>query len=900
MFKRCLAFFIFSAFLCKGQLYSNGQNSSSVKWRQIRTDDFQIIFPADFNSKAVELANYIAAANKYSREYINSKPKKISIILQNNTTVDNGFVTLAPWRSEFYAVPSQENEGVDWLKKLAIHEYRHVIQIEKFNEGIGKLLFILMGEQGLGALIVATTPLWMMEGDAVSIETRYTAVGRGEYGPFLREFKAQVAESDSYSYEKASFGSFKDFVTDHYKLGYFMVEHIKVTYGENVIDSVLTCVRRNPFVPFPFSYHLKKVTGKTTVEIYQEVVDKLKNEAQLQLEETTEIDFLSPESKDYLNFYNPVVDGFGGLFCFEDSYDKIPTLVHIKDQKVQKILTVGRLDKNSFSLSGDYLVWAEKRRDPRWQYRDYSEVILFNFKTKKRKRIKRRTRWFSPDIDELSEKMVVVSVNKANGFQLVVLNLEGEILKKSDTLDGIVYHPRWEGNEIIFTELLRGESHVKKWNFVTGAFSEITKVDFPLSFPRFYQKGILAQASIDGKDQIIFMKKDSVFSVVTPQFGLQFFDEYKDSIYYSDYHSTGSRIGVSKIKMKFLRKNRASKEESKSDDSSSSQYEVKKYYPLLHLFNIHSWAPFSFYPASQSAKIGGSVFSQDKLGISTTVLNYDYNWFQNSSQFAAEYDFSFLYPALFIKYEKGSQPNAVESGVATSIKQESLIGGGRLNLLFDNNSYSKYVNLLFAYVQSKTDYDFSDTYKDTLVVSENLQSVVAFSTALRRAKKNIYSRYSLSLQARTFFNLRDDNHAFYYKTQSTLPGLFKNHGFKFAFSEQLSGNRFVPNYITEPLGYLKHGYEDARKMELEYGFPVWYPDLVISHFAYFQRIKMAVFYERMWLNTAEKDLVLASAGLSVEIEFNPFRYSYLTKFGVDISRTDAGEVGVFPTFRVTY
>lgn len=63
MFKRCLAFFILSAFICRGQLYFNGQNPSSTKWRQINTNEFQILFPEDFATKANELADYISAAN---------------------------------------------------------------------------------------------------------------------------------------------------------------------------------------------------------------------------------------------------------------------------------------------------------------------------------------------------------------------------------------------------------------------------------------------------------------------------------------------------------------------------------------------------------------------------------------------------------------------------------------------------------------------------------------------------------------------------------------------------------------------------------------------------------------------------------------------------------------------
>ena len=117
------------------QYYSLGQNPSSTRWKQINTESFQLIFPDDFEDRAQELANILVYANEVARNSLETKPKKISIILQNNTTVDNGFVTLAPKRSEFYGTPSQENEGVDWLKKLAVHEYRHVVQFEKYNEG---------------------------------------------------------------------------------------------------------------------------------------------------------------------------------------------------------------------------------------------------------------------------------------------------------------------------------------------------------------------------------------------------------------------------------------------------------------------------------------------------------------------------------------------------------------------------------------------------------------------------------------------------------------------------------------------------------------------------------------------------------------------------------------------
>ena len=52
----------------------------------------------------------------------------------------------------------------DWLEQLAIHELRHVIQLENLNQGLTKVLSIVFGEMATG-LIAAYLPFWYLEGD---------------------------------------------------------------------------------------------------------------------------------------------------------------------------------------------------------------------------------------------------------------------------------------------------------------------------------------------------------------------------------------------------------------------------------------------------------------------------------------------------------------------------------------------------------------------------------------------------------------------------------------------------------------------------------------------------------------------------------------------------------------
>ncbi len=59
--------------------------------------------------------------------------------------VSNGNVALAPRKSELYTMPSQDPTD-DWLEHLCVHEFRHVVQLDKVNQGLTKDLYYLFGE----------------------------------------------------------------------------------------------------------------------------------------------------------------------------------------------------------------------------------------------------------------------------------------------------------------------------------------------------------------------------------------------------------------------------------------------------------------------------------------------------------------------------------------------------------------------------------------------------------------------------------------------------------------------------------------------------------------------------------------------------------------------------------
>ena len=180
-----LLLFSFIVFISNAQNF--GGSPASIKWRQINTDSFKLVFPAGYDSSALRIANIIAHQPENNIQTIGGKLKKISVFIRPQTTISNGYVMLGPWRSELYTTPAQnalELGAIKWTDLLAIHEYRHVEQYSNFNNGLSKTAKIIFGEYGQAIANGASIPDWFAEGDAVYNETLLSEQGRGRL-PFF-------------------------------------------------------------------------------------------------------------------------------------------------------------------------------------------------------------------------------------------------------------------------------------------------------------------------------------------------------------------------------------------------------------------------------------------------------------------------------------------------------------------------------------------------------------------------------------------------------------------------------------------------------------------------------------------------------------------------------------------
>ncbi len=238
----------------------------STKWKQINSDTVRIIFSSGADAQAARIATIIHKAAADTFFALGNKLRKINVVLHSNTTLANGYVGLGPFRSEFYLVPGSnvfDFGNLSWDENLAVHEYRHVQQYNNFKNGLAKGFSFLFGEQGQALANALAVPDWFFEGDAVHTESALTPQGRGRQPYFLSGYKSLWQDRRRYSYLKLRNGSLKNYVPNHYQLGYLLVNYGYEKYGTEFWKKVSHDASAFRGLFYPFQRAVKKYSGKS-------------------------------------------------------------------------------------------------------------------------------------------------------------------------------------------------------------------------------------------------------------------------------------------------------------------------------------------------------------------------------------------------------------------------------------------------------------------------------------------------------------------------------------------------------------------------------------------------------------------------------------------------------------
>lgn len=856
------------------QYYILGQDPASIKWNQISSPTTNIIFPEGFEESAQRYANLIEVSHKSILfPYINST-KQLKIVLHNRTVVSNAMVSPTPFHADFFSLPDQNTYAQLWDKQLSLHEYRHAVQMQKLNQGTTKVLKALFGDQAIGAIMGVFLPFWFIEGDAVFIETIYSESGRGRSPDFTMDLKAQIIDKGIYPYDKALYGSYKDYTPDHYTLGYQLVTYGTLMYGEQIWNNTLNKVARKPYTFVPFTNSLKKITGTGKVNYYKNVLSKRRKSWEIENNYTLNPEMIAPKKfRGFTDYRFPTVLKDGSIIAEKSGIDDINRFVRVFEDGSEEIIFTPGFDFNeSLSANDSLICWNEREYDPRWSNRTYSVIKLYNYKTRKKYRLSTKSRLFAPNLANTRSLLVAVDITTENVYSLVVIDIDsGEITWRFNTDDNLFFmYPSWSYDDRYIVATVLGEKgkSIIKIDYASKKYELLLPWSFiNISRPIMVEQSVKYTGSYNGTDNIysIDLSSERVSELTNVPYGANDVSlRSDDSIVFVNYTADGFRLSKQRIsKLKEINPG-VSTANYLIDEIDypakfnldlipvpDTSYPVKKYSKIKHLFNLHSWGLAAVDLNNYYFQPGVNILTQNILSTAWGSLGYYYD--PNEQTGKAKFDFTYAgwYPMMDLSVDFGKR-KAVHLN-----ENDSVIN---LNWYETNIGYDIYLPLNFT--RSKwikgiqpgagITQKFLDMIGDP-GVSFREPSVTSLSywfnayVQQKRSLRDIYPVWGFYLSANYRHTPFSDSVSNIYGGSLTtyIPGLLRHHGIRIytAYQKKQKGYYSYSNIISTPRGYTGIYLNEMMSIKTDYALPLFYPDLDIQAIAYLKRITLRGFYD---------------------------------------------------------
>ena len=937
--KRYLIIFslVFLPYLLAAQYYSIGEDPSEIRWRQINTSNFQIIYPSDFEIKAQRMALIFEKVYEFGGYSLKHQPRKISVILHTSTVRSNGFAAWAPSRVELFTTPDQAIYAQDWLDQLAIHELRHIVQIDKIGSELPDIFRILFGQQAAAIIIGIYLPFWFLEGDAVVAETALSHSGRGRVPAFEMELKAQSVDKGFFSYDKAYLGSYRDHVPDHYKLGYQMVAGIRSKYGVDSWSMVLNNVARRPLSLNAFSKGLKNATGKNQTGLYHEIFSDLNESwtASDKALEKTEFQLVTQQSPGYINYRYPYPLSDSTFFAVRYSINDITRFVKIGPKGDEKIIfTPGDLFEESITYGKEKIFWIEAKSDVRWAHREFSQLRILNLANGRMVEKKYQYKIFAPSLSSDGQYLAAVKLDSVNQCSIVILSPgTGSVIKEMPIAqDLFIITPSWdENNKELFAVILGGKGKsLAKIDPFAGTINYL----FPFSHNEIFRpvqrdNFVYYTGTIDGKDNIYTynLAEKKNYRVTSARFGARDVQVTSDgdNLVYCDYTSDGYKVvkmalkdGVFRISdpavsFNYKLADQLSSQEKGIPDFSkldTTTISSKPYSKLASLFNFHSWAPLHIDAETEEIRPGVSLMSQNKLSTAVTQLGYDYSAVNKTGKWIAKFDYTGFFPIFKLKADYGREKsrylqinNHVNSSGQTVSIDTQLISFTYKVFNFDggvsiplNLSHGK----MYRLVQPEVQAGYSQTWIDG---NTPLRNSTFIPLTYRLYAHNLLKLGHRDLQpaigqvidlAYRYSPFGNRNYGSIWSTEGTLyfPGLVKHHGLRIYGGYQqkeISGSMSFSDLIAYPRGFSNLYNNQLLTIKSDYVLPLFYPDWRLGKLGYFKRFSLRVFYDYAQAEIPLKNqstgyrINFSSAGGELTTDCNLLRLLVPAKIGVRTS-----------------
>lgn len=891
--------------------YDYDQNPSDIEWRHIETEHFDVIFPEDIEEDAQRAAHLLEKGYRYVTRSLDAVPHRIPLILQNQSVQSNGFVTLAPRRSEFYITPSTDPEltNTEWIKTLSIHEFRHVVQMQKTRKGFNRWLEILFGQVGQAVGVGLTLPPWFLEGDAVGMETALTRGGRGRLPLFDRDLRTLLLSGRKYNYDKAHLGSYEDYIPNHYYYGYFYTSWLRNEYGDMFLSKLVDTATENSYNPLTFYNSVDRLTGERFEKFYEKVMKDLISEWQKRADKLTPTPYEvknTTKKFGWTNYYYPQKTNDGKIVALKKGLSYIDRFVLLDGKKEKTLFYPAPLvNEYPFKVRNNKMAITEWEFDPRWGYRDFTRIKIYDLDKDKIVLDKRKTKARSAILDQAGSRLCYVEWDDHQEQFIVLLNIKGkEILRIPYPKEEVITSLDWlNESEIVFvTKDRMDEKGISKINLNTRKVETLLEKSLANIGGLSVEEGHLFYESPEsGIDNIFLLTPEGTRQVTSALFGAYAPELANNKLIYNDYTADGMNIVEKTLPWETEQKSSDSfypiyekfavSENFKALDTSYSKTEKlasNKYSQPGHAVNLHSWVLLAPPLGTSIAVIG---YSRDVLNKFTLSAGGEYNLNERTANGFVAAAWTHLYPVFDLRAGYGNRRQDINTGTETienKWEEGTFEAGvsipwkylqGRFTHSFTARAFSRLIM-----VTNKLNGDVSDV-NDGALFSPGGEISYSFTSRLARRDINPEWGFLLRGHAEEGKDITGDNQKGSLQSLDSryfLPGLWHHHSFfhQLAYERQRDNFYQYASYIFYPRGTKSIFLQEFTKYSANYTMPLFYPDYNLSRYIYFKRISLNLFYDELNGRYYSIPYRAASAGWEAIFEMNFVRFFFPFSIGV--------------------
>jgi len=885
------------------QLLDSGQQPPGIHWLQINTRHFRIIFPAEIATEGQRVANTLEYVYFPLRITLVPKSKKWPLILSDRSAVADGYVTLAPRKSEWYITPAQASvaNGIEWYNLLAVHEGRHMVQLDRLNSGFTRLASFFLGDYGHLILTFWQTPLWFLEGDAVGTETALTDAGRGRQAEFTLPIRTLILSGQRYSYYKAYLRSYKDYYPNHYYLGYLMTTHVRCQYGADSWDRILGISTRRSWSPFTFARATRLMTGRNSRGIYNDTMTELDSLWRHQIAglEFTPAHKINLKAKKVWTQYQwPQYQADGSIIAAIYGLADNSTLVRILPDGSEEAL-VRISGYNRISVKDNLVAWDVLNQHPRWGAEVYSDIAIYDLRSRQSRQITEHGKYFMPAIAPGNKMIVAVKFTPERNCNLVLLDVETgrEIRTLPNPDNSFLKNPVWspDGSRLAYFKQSAGRRTLATFDIVTGIEKVVLAECHPFDeYPVFSGDFPLYNSAYAGIDNIYAVDINSGrrFQVTSRKYGAYYPAVSPDgaSILFSDYDVNGLDIcemhldpqtwrPIESVEQRDIRYYEPLVEQEQGGNLfqpgkiPSKQFTVEDYNPVSNLLNVHSWYYFL-------SSLGGNFGLQSHDLLNTMAVNTDLSYDGNEKALAVGRDICYagFYPILSAGVSLGQRVSYIgdpfDSLTTETWHETALSLGAVLPLDFSTGVYDRQLRLSLNGAYTR----ISDKITTAAYANGNgwflpLSYQVSYHNYLLPTTRDIRPIDGYTLQIDLEHTpLGGDYRSRLFAAQGNyfLPGLAKHHSLHFSGTIELqnSDNYRFASVVPFSRGY-DYVYNDFRTgAGMTYELPLGYPDWALGSLFYLKRLRGAFFGDLCYAKAGNFQQQYNSVGIDLNFDYN--------------------------------